>query len=98
MTVDLEFDYIKTTKALEKFSQKDIDELKQWTQDLDPAKCVPKDLSDKQIVLFYGACESDIPNTKMCIEKYYSCKKNAPEFFLNRNVTYEEVAPYLEAL
>lgn len=98
MSLKFEFDYAKTAAAMKTFSQKDIDELKDWCKNLDLTKLVPKDLSDKQLILFYNACESDVEKTKTCIEKYFLYKKNAPEFFENRNVTTPEILPYIEAL
>lgn len=98
MPVELEYDYEAATASMDKFSQEDINYLKEWTQNLDKTKCVPKDLSDKQLVLFYNACYGDLERTKVCIEKYYSCRKNAPEFFDNRRVSAPEMAPMIEAL
>lgn len=92
------FDYEKATAAMETFSQKDIDDLKSWVSTLDPIKYIPKDMTDKQLVLFYNACEGNMVKTKICLEKYFSYKKNAPEFFDNRDVTLEDVLPSLEAL
>lgn len=98
MPVELEYDYEATTASMDMFSQDDINHLKQWTQNLDKTKYVPKDLSDKQLVLFYNACYGELDRTKTCIEKYYSCRKNAPEFFDNRRVTSAEMIPIVEAL
>lgn len=91
MPVELEYDYNETTAAMDKFSQADINELRQWTLKLDKSKYVPKDLTDKQLVLFYNACYGDMDKTKACIEKYYSCRKNAPELFDNRVLKTEEL-------
>ncbi|CAB3227925.1 unnamed protein product [Arctia plantaginis] len=84
MFTDLEFNYKITTEAMDKFCQNDIEKLRVWTQNLDKTKCVPRDLTDKQLVLFYNACYGDMANTKLCIEKYYQCRKDFPEFFNNR--------------
>lgn len=91
MPVEIEFDYMGATASMDKFSQDDINELKAWTQTLDKTKCVPKDLSDKQLLLFYNACYGEIEKTKICIEKYYACKKNGPELFDNRYLNTEEL-------
>ncbi|XP_021205419.1 alpha-tocopherol transfer protein-like isoform X1 [Bombyx mori] len=91
MPVDLEFDYKQSTASMDIFSQSSIDELRAWTEKLDKSKYVPKDLSDKQILLFYNACYGDVERTKSCIEKYYSCRKNAPEFFDNRYLHLEDM-------
>ncbi|XP_028170310.1 alpha-tocopherol transfer protein-like [Ostrinia furnacalis] len=98
MPVELEYDYAAATSAMDTFSQDDINYLKQWTQNLDKSKYVPKDLTDKQLVLFYNACYGDLERTKTCVEKYYSCRKNSPEFFDNRKVNSPEMAPIVEAL
>ncbi|KPI99047.1 PREDICTED: alpha-tocopherol transfer protein-like [Papilio xuthus] len=98
MPVELEFDYNAATAAMDIFSQDDINFLKQWTQKLDKSKYVPKDLSDKQLLLFYNACYGDLDKTKTCIEKYYSFRKNAPEFFDSRILNSEELWPSTEAL
>lgn len=98
MSVELEFDYIQATAAMDKFSQEDINELRAWTETLDKTKYVPKDLSDKQLLLFYNACYSDMDKVKTCIEKYYSCRKNSPEFFENRLLGQEDVKKSVEAL
>lgn len=98
MPVDLEFDYAAATAAMDKFSQEDINELRQWTQKLDKSKYVPKDLTDKQLVLFYNACYGDMDKTRACIEKYYSCRKNGPELFDNRILKTEELKLSSEVL
>lgn len=84
MFTDLEFDYKTTTEVMDNFRQKDIEKLRVWIQNLEQTKYVPKDLTDKQLVVFYNACYGDITNTKLCIEKYYQCRKESPEFFNNR--------------
>lgn len=98
MPIELEYDYAAATAAMDKFSQDDVNNLKEWTQNLDKSKYVPKDLTDKQLVLFYNACYGDLERTKACVEKYYSCRKNSPEFFDNRKVNSAEMAPIVEAL
>lgn len=98
MHVDLEYDYLEATASMDKFSQDDIDELKRWSQKLDVSKYVPKDLTDKQLLLFYNACYGDMEKTKTCIERYYSCRKNAPEFFENRYLTLDDVKKQTEVL
>ncbi|XP_041972601.1 alpha-tocopherol transfer protein-like isoform X2 [Aricia agestis] len=91
MSVELEFDYDKATASMDIFSQADIDLLKEWTQNLDKSKYIPKDLSNKQLLLFYNACYGDIEKTKTCMEKYYNYRKNAPELFDNRVLDSEEL-------
>ncbi|XP_075976832.1 alpha-tocopherol transfer protein-like [Anticarsia gemmatalis] len=91
MPCDLQFNYDETTAAMDKFSQNDIDELRQWIQKLDKSKCVPKDLTDKQIVIFYNACYSHLEKTKVCIERYYSIRRNAPELFDHRVLNSEDM-------
>lgn len=98
MSVELEFDYIQATAAMDKFSQDDINELRSWTVSLDKTKYVPKDLSDKQLLLFYNACYGEMDKVKTCIEKYYSCRKNTPEFFENRLMSQEDIKKSVEAL
>lgn len=98
MSVELEYDYIEATASMDKFSQDDINEVRSWTEKLDKSKYVPKDLTDKQILLFYNACYGELDKTKTCIEKYYSCRKNAPEFFENRVLTTEEMKKAVEVL
>lgn len=98
MPVELEFDYNAASAAMDTFSQKDIDSLREWSQKLDKSKYVPKDLTDKQLLLFYNACYGVMEKTKACIEKYYSCRKNAPEFFDNRSLDLDEVRNTMEVL
>ncbi|RVE47886.1 hypothetical protein evm_007400 [Chilo suppressalis] len=98
MPVELQYDYESVTASMDIFSEDDINSLKQWTQNLDKSKYVPKDLTTKQLVLFYNACYGDLDRTKGCIEKYYSCRKNAPEFFDNRRMNSPEILPIIEAL
>ncbi|XP_049879571.1 alpha-tocopherol transfer protein-like [Pectinophora gossypiella] len=98
MPVEMEFDYATATASMDKFSQADINILREWTQKLDKSKYVPKDLTDKQIVLFYNACYGDLDKTKSCIERYYACRKNTPEFFDNRIVNSYDLKPSVEAL
>lgn len=98
MPVELEFDYVEATASMDKFSQDDINELRSWTEKLDKSKYVPKDLSDKQLLMFYNACYGNLDKSKICIEKYYSCRKNAPEFFENRVLTSEEMKKATEVL
>ncbi|XP_045770008.1 alpha-tocopherol transfer protein-like isoform X2 [Maniola jurtina] len=98
MVVDLEYDFNAAVASMDIFSQQDFDSLKQWIQKLDRSKYVPKDLTDKQLLLFYNACYGDLERTKVCIEKYYQLRKNAPEMFDNRILSSEEVQPSVEAL
>lgn len=98
MPADLEFDYIQATASMDNFSQDYINELRLWTTTLDKTKYVPKDLTDKQLLLFYNACYGDMEKVKICIEKYFSCRKNAPEFFENRYLSQEDVKKSTEAL
>ncbi|CAB3224773.1 unnamed protein product [Arctia plantaginis] len=98
MLVDLDFNYEETTAAMVKFRQEDIEELRQWSIKIDNSKCIPKNLSDKQIVLFYNVCYGDLEKTKMCIEKYYTYRNNAPELFDYRiwNPDLKQAAEVLE--
>ncbi|XP_034828195.1 alpha-tocopherol transfer protein-like isoform X1 [Maniola hyperantus] len=98
MVVDLEYDFNAAIASMDIFSQQDFDSLKQWIQKLDKSKFVPKDLTDKQLLLFYNACYGNLDRTKVCIEKYYQLRKNAPEMFDNRILSSEEVQPSVEAL
>lgn len=98
MNVDLEYDYEQAIAAIECFSQDDINSLKSWTQTLDKSKYVPKDLTNKQLLLFHNACYGDMEKTKTCIERYYNIRKNAPEFFEQRNMDSEELKSAAEVL
>ncbi|XP_073948034.1 alpha-tocopherol transfer protein-like isoform X2 [Choristoneura fumiferana] len=98
MPLEMEFDYDATTAVMDKFSQSDIDLLREWTLGLDINKCVPKDLTDQQIVLFYHACYGNLEKTKICIEKNYAQRKNAPEMFDNRIVFSDELKPSTESI
>ncbi|CAK1589971.1 unnamed protein product [Parnassius mnemosyne] len=91
MTVELEYDYDAATANMDTFSQNDIDFLQQWAQKLDKSKYVPKDLTNKQLLLFYSACYGDIDKTKTCIEKYYRFRRSSPEFFDDRYLYSEEL-------
>ncbi|XP_059054782.1 alpha-tocopherol transfer protein-like [Achroia grisella] len=93
MSVDLQYDYAAVTATLDKFSQADIDALKEWTVNADKSKYIPKDLSSNQLVYFYNACYGDVDKAKTCIEKYYSYRKSASDFFDNRNVDSDELKP-----
>ncbi|XP_022120743.1 alpha-tocopherol transfer protein-like [Pieris rapae] len=98
MSFELEFDYEATTAAMDIFSQDHIDTLKDWTQTLDKSKYVPKDLTNKQLLLFYNACYGDIEKTKICIERYYNLRKNTPELFDNRILSLDDMKTCIEAL
>lgn len=98
MVVDLEYDYDEAVRSLDIFSQADFDHIKEWTQKLDKSKYVPKDLTDKQLLLFYNACYGEVEKIKSCIEKYYNIRKNTPEMFENRIIGCEELQPSIEAL
>ncbi|XP_052751829.1 alpha-tocopherol transfer protein-like [Galleria mellonella] len=98
MPVELEFDYAARTASMDKFSQDDINSLRDWSVKLDKSKYVPKDLTDKQLILFYNACYGDVEKAKTCIEKYYAYKKSASDFFDGRIVDSEELKPLQEVL
>ncbi|XP_061722480.1 alpha-tocopherol transfer protein-like isoform X1 [Cydia pomonella] len=98
MSLKMEFDYEAATALMDKFSQADIDHLREWILTLDINKCVPKDLTDQQLVLFYHACYGNLDKAKICIEKYYAHKKNSPDMFDNRIVFSDELKPSTEAL
>ncbi|XP_050353715.1 alpha-tocopherol transfer protein-like isoform X1 [Nymphalis io] len=98
MPVELEYDYDAAVASLDIFSQADFDHIKEWTQKLDKSKYVPKDLSDKQLLLFYNACYGDVEKIKTCIEKYYHLRKNTPEIFDNRIINSDDLKPSVEAL
>lgn len=98
MSVELEYDYEKVTAGLSNFNQSDIDDLRKWIIDLDPSKAVPKNLTDKQLLLFNHACYFKMDNTKKCIENYYYARKNAPEHFDNRDLDSNELRPSTESL
>lgn len=98
MPVELEYDYNAAVASMDIFSQADFDSIKQWTQKLDKSKYVPKDLSDKQLLIFYNACYGDVEKTKTCIEKYYNLRKNTPEIFDNRVLSVDEIQQSTEAL
>nr|ATY51942.1 CTD33 [Heliconius melpomene] len=97
MPVELEYDYDAAVASMDIFSQADFDIIKEWTQKLDKSKYVPKDLSDKQLLLFYNACYGEVEKTKMCIEKYYNLRKNTPEIFDNRVLSADDLQPSTEA-
>lgn len=98
MAVELEYDYDTAIAAMDKFCQEDFNSLKEWTKKLDKSKYVPKDLTDKQLLLFYNACYGDIERSKTCIERYYNLRKNTPEIFDNRCLSSDELQPSVEAL
>ncbi|CAH0713490.1 unnamed protein product, partial [Brenthis ino] len=98
MPVDLEYDFDAAVASMDIFSQTDFDRVKDWTQKLDKSKYVPKDMTDKQLLLFYNACYGDVEKTKACIEKYYNLRKNTPEMFDNRIIGSDELQPSIDAL
>ncbi|CAK1541842.1 unnamed protein product [Leptosia nina] len=98
MSLDMEYSYEEAAATMDIFSQEHIDELKEWTQNLDKSKYVPRDLTNKQLLLFYNACYGDVEKTKMCMEKYYNIRKNAPDLFDNRVLSLDEIKPFIEAL
>lgn len=98
MTLEMDFDYATAVKSMDKFSQVDIDSLREWSQKMDKSKYIPKDLTDKQLLIFYNACYGDMEKTKMCIEKFYNCRKHTPEFFDNRIINSPELKQSLETL
>ncbi|XP_072934191.1 alpha-tocopherol transfer protein-like [Epargyreus clarus] len=97
MPVELEFDFDAAVASVDVYSQDDIEHLRQWTQKLDKSKYIPKDLTDKQLLLFCNACYGDLDKTKACIERYYAIRKSTPEIFSNR-VLSDELKPSIEAL
>lgn len=46
---------------------------------------MPDNLTDRQILLFYMACDKNFDTAKNCIAKYYSHKLGATEHFTNRD-------------
>ncbi|XP_059054821.1 alpha-tocopherol transfer protein-like [Achroia grisella] len=95
MSVELEYDYAAATASMDKFSQADIDALREWSVNADKSKYIPKDLTNKQLLLFYNACYGDVEKAKTCVEKYYSYRKSASDFFDNRNVNSDELKPLI---
>lgn len=98
MPVEMDFDYAIAAKSMDKFSQDDINRLREWSQKMDKSKYIPKDLSDKQLLLFYNACYGDMDKTKTCIEKYFYYRKHTPEFFENRVINSPDLKQSLETL
>lgn len=94
----MEYDYDAAVVAMDIFSQDNFDAIKDWTQTLDKSKYVPKDLTNKQLLLFYNACYGNVEKTKLCIERYYNIRKNTPELFDNRILSLDDMKKCMEAL
>lgn len=45
----------------------------------------PQTVTDKQLALFFEACNKDVLITRKVIQKFFECRKTSPEFFNNRD-------------
>lgn len=52
---------------------------------------MPENITDQQLVLFYGACEKNFEETKETIHNYFAHKRNTPEHFSNRDPASEKI-------
>lgn len=77
--MDLAFDLDEALKR-EDLSLKDIKSLMD-----PPVPGVPSDITEKQLALFLNACNKDVEYTRKVMEAHYLARKNAPEFFNNRD-------------
>lgn len=95
MTFDFE-DYLDKNPNV---NVSDLAVLRDWIQDLDIKKTyVPKDVSDKQLLVFHCACNLDLEATKKCILTYYNIRRKAPGFFNNRDVEEDEAKKALSVV
>ncbi|XP_077284799.1 alpha-tocopherol transfer protein-like [Arctopsyche grandis] len=85
MAADLGFDYDTALASNSSFKQQDLEDLKKWLKELDSSTAIPKDIHDKQLLIFYNAGLANVENTKKCIKQYYTMRDNAPEHFDNRD-------------
>lgn len=85
MAADLEFDYDTALASNPNFKKQDLEDLKKWLKELDSSTAIPKDIHDKQLLIFYNAGLANVENTKKCIKQYYTMRDNAPEHFDNRD-------------
>lgn len=83
--MDLAFD-LNEALAREGLSLEDIKRLR---EDLSPG--TPEEITDKQLVLFLNACGNDQDYTRKVIREYYKARKNAPEYFNNRDPTSDQI-------
>ena len=84
MGPDLKFDY-EACLDTNKYNRKDLLELREWLQLQDGQSNIPRDMHDKQLLLFYNAGQMVIDDTKKCIKAYYSIRDSTPEHFDNRD-------------
>ncbi|XP_055375202.1 alpha-tocopherol transfer protein-like [Condylostylus longicornis] len=80
-------------EALERLNIKK-DELDSMRENL-PDNC-PSNITDKQLLLFFNACNFKTEYALNVIKIYYNCRKNAPEHFDNRDPYSDEIQQCLE--
>lgn len=90
--MDLSYD-LNEALAREGLSLDDINRLREEL----PAG-TPKDITDKQLVLFLNACDNDLDYTRKVIKDNYAARKNAPEFFNDRDPTSPQVQQALSVV
>lgn len=85
MAADLGFDYQEALAKNPNFKKEDLETLRKWLEELDSSSVIPKDMHDKQLLIFYNASCMIIEDTKKCIKQYYSIRDSIPEHFDNRD-------------
>lgn len=73
--------------------QSDVTKLRERIKD---SKFIPKFMTDKQVLLFLNAANSNVEKAAAKLEVYYELKKTAPEFFKNRDVHSDAIQSSLD--
>lgn len=75
-------------------TQKAIDTIRIWLYETNHLPNIP----DQMIVLFLLSCNNVIESTKNTIQAYYTCKRNGPELYDNRDIEIEELQRSLKVV
>lgn len=93
-TVDYELDYdYKAALKRQDISEEDIKSLR-----ISPPENMPIQITDKQLALFFNACNKNIKETRKVIEIYFNARKNAPEHFTDRDPNSASIQQCLQNL
>lgn len=74
-------------------TQDDVDTLRET---LISSEFVPRGIVDKYLLLGLIACDNNLDKTVTLMHNYYKFKKEAPEFFANRNIESKEIQSTLD--
>lgn len=91
MFPDLPFDYEQCFEEDERLKKSDIEELRTWIQGLPSNSYIPKNISDKMLVIVHCACDFKVEHTKKCLSVCYEIRFKDPKLFNGRDVDTEEM-------